>query len=145
MEGSDVAKSVMEAYHYAVDSPFRATTHNKGVMNGVDAVAVALGQDWRSIEASCHAFATRTGRYQPMTSYSVTKGDDGVEYMEGRLELPISVGSVGGIVHMKTYAFSHKLLRNPDARMIAQILVTVGLAQNFSALCALSTVGIQKG
>lgn len=79
-----------------------------------------------------------------MTTYAIDQSD-GVDYMVGRLELPISVGSVGGIIHMKNYAFTHKLLGNPDAATIAQILVTVGLAQNFSALCALSTSGIQKG
>jgi hydroxymethylglutaryl-CoA reductase len=121
--------------------PYRACTHNKGVMNGVDAVALATGNDWRAIEAGAHAWCARNGKYQPLTKWWVVDG-----HMHGSAELPIQVGTVGGAV--KANPLIPVLLRmmgNPGARKLAGIMAAVGLAQNMAALRALGTVGIQKG
>ena len=118
------------------------TTHNKGIMNGVDAVALATGNDWRAIEAAAHAYAARGGRYASLTRwYKNERGD-----LVGELEIPMKVGTVGGSLETNpTVRINHRLLGSPDARELASVMATVGLAQNFAALRALSTDGIQHG
>jgi hydroxymethylglutaryl-CoA reductase len=139
--GAEVAHGIAEASLFADADPYRACTHNKGVMNGVDAVALATGNDWRAIEAGAHAFAARNGRYEPLTRWWVSDGA-----LNGSIELPIQVGTVGGAV--KANPLIPVLLRtmgNPGAQRLAGIMAAVGLAQNMAALRALGTVGIQKG
>jgi len=139
--GAEVAHGIAEASLFADADPYRACTHNKGVMNGVDAVALATGNDWRAIEAGAHAFAARNGRYEPLTRWWVQDGA-----LHGSIELPIQVGTVGGAV--KANPLIPVLLRtmgNPGAQRLAGIMAAVGLAQNMAALRALGTVGIQKG
>ncbi len=141
LSGAEVAHGIAEASRFADADPYRACTHNKGVMNGVDAVALATGNDWRALEAGAHAYAARSGRYQPLTRWRV---EDGM--LRGRAELPVQIGVVGGAV--KANPLIPVLLRvlgNPGARKLSGIMVAVGLAQNMAALRALGTVGIQKG
>jgi hydroxymethylglutaryl-CoA reductase len=139
--GAEVAHGIAAASLFADADPYRACTHNKGVMNGVDAVALATGNDWRAIEAGAHAFAARNGRYEPLTRWWVSDGA-----LHGSIELPVQVGTVGGAV--KANPLIPVLLRtmgNPGAQRLAGIMAAVGLAQNMAALRALGTVGIQKG
>jgi hydroxymethylglutaryl-CoA reductase len=139
--GAEVAHGIAEASRFADADPYRACTHNKGVMNGVDAVALATGNDWRAIEAGAHAYCARNGRYEPLTRWWVEDGS-----LRGRIELPIQVGTVGGAV--KANPLIPVLLRmmgNPGAQKLAGVMAAVGLAQNMAALRALGTVGIQKG
>jgi hydroxymethylglutaryl-CoA reductase len=139
--GAEVAHGIAEASRFADADPYRACTHNKGVMNGVDAVALATGNDWRAIEAGAHAYCARNGRYEPLTRWWIEEGA-----LLGRIELPIQVGTVGGAV--KANPLIPVLLRtmgSPGARKLAGIMAAVGLAQNMAALRALGTVGIQKG
>jgi hydroxymethylglutaryl-CoA reductase len=139
--GAEVAHGIAEASLFADADPYRACTHNKGVMNGVDAVALATGNDWRAIEAGAHAFAARNGKYEPLTRWWISEGA-----LLGSIELPIQVGTVGGAV--KANPLIPVLLRmmgNPGAQRLAGIMAAVGLAQNMAALRALGTVGIQKG
>ncbi len=139
--GAEVANGIAEASRFADADPYRACTHNKGVMNGVDAVALATGNDWRAIEAGAHAYCARNGRYEPLTRWWV---EDGA--LHGKIELPIQVGTVGGAV--KANPLIPVLLRmmgGPGAQKLAGIMAAVGLAQNMAALRALGTVGIQKG
>jgi hydroxymethylglutaryl-CoA reductase len=139
--GAEVAHGIAEASRFADADPYRACTHNKGVMNGVDAVALATGNDWRAIEAGAHAYAARNGKYEPLTRWRVEHGS-----LRGSTELPIQVGTVGGAV--KANPLIPVLLRmmgDPDTRKLAAIMAAVGLAQNMAALRALGTVGIQKG
>jgi hydroxymethylglutaryl-CoA reductase len=139
--GAEVAHGIAEASRFADADPYRACTHNKGVMNGVDAVALATGNDWRAIEAGAHAYCARNGRYEPLTRWWVEQGA-----LRGSIELPIQVGTVGGAV--KANPFIPVLLRmmgNPGAQKLAAVMAAVGLAQNMAALRALGTVGIQKG
>lgn len=118
-------------------------------MNGIDAVAVALGQDWRSIEASCHAFASHNSenRYKPLTRYEIVKDEQtGEDLFQGTIEIPIAVGSKGGVLESnQIYQNNLRILNYPNAQMMAQIMATVGLSQNFAAIRALSIEGIQKG
>ncbi len=140
--GAQVRDGVILANDLAIADPYRATTHNKGIMNGVDAVAIATGNDWRSIEAAAHAFAARTGRYQALTQWRKTS--DG--HLAGELCMPMKVGTVGGSLESNPLTrLNHRLLGSPDARSLAEIMGAVGLAQNFAAIRALSTVGIQQG
>ncbi len=139
--GAEVAHGIAEASRFADADPYRACTHNKGVMNGIDAVALATGNDWRAIEAGAHAYCARNGRYEPLTRWTVQDGA-----LNGRIEVPIQVGTVGGAV--KANPLIPVLLRtmgNPGAQKLAGIMAAVGLAQNMAALRALGTVGIQKG
>jgi len=141
LTGEEVAHGIAEASRFADADPYRACTHNKGVMNGVDAVALATGNDWRAIEAGAHAFASRSGQYKPLTRWWIENG-----HLCGRGELPVQVGTVGGAVKANPLIpVLLKVLGNPGARKLAGILVAVGLAQNMAALRALGTVGIQKG
>ena len=142
MGGEDVVNAFLEGYRFATLDPYRAATHNKGIMNGIDAVVIATGNDWRAIEAGAHSYAARTGKYQPLTKY--WKDEDG--NLVGEIELPIAIGTVGGAssLHRKAQ-ICKKILGVKSAKELAEIIASVGLAQNFAALLALSTVGIQKG
>ena len=140
-EGCEVAEGVVEAYRFAAADPYRAATHNKGAMNGIDAVGVATGNDWRGVEAGAHAYAARNGRYEPLTRWWRKHG-----YLHGEIELPMAVGTVGGSTRVQpTLRVLHKLLRAETAQELAMVMVAVGLAQNLGALCALATEGIQLG
>lgn len=139
--GVDVAEGIVEAYRFAAADPYRAATHNKGVMNGIDAVAIATGNDWRGLEAGAHAYAARRGHYEPLTRWW---RDDG--HLHGEIELPMAVGTVGGSTRVQpTLQVLRKLLRAETAPELATVMASVGLAQNFGALCALATEGIQRG
>jgi hydroxymethylglutaryl-CoA reductase len=139
--GEEVAKRMVEAYRFAFADPYRATTHNKGIFNGIGAVAMALGQDWRAIEAGGHAWAAREGQYRSLTEYWIEEGA-----LHGSIALPMQVGSVGGALssHPGVRLLS-RIAGVHDSKEIASMFVAVGLAQNFAACHALSTVGIQKG
>ena len=140
--GAEVRDGIILANDLALADPYRATTHNKGIMNGVDPVAIATGNDWRSIEAAAHAYAARTGRYQALTKWFRTPEGD----LCGEIRMPMKVGTVGGSLESNPLTrLSHRLLGYPNARTLSEIMGCVGLAQNFAALRALSTVGIQQG
>ncbi|MDH3693101.1 MAG: hydroxymethylglutaryl-CoA reductase, degradative [Gammaproteobacteria bacterium] len=140
--GEEVRDGIILAGEFAAIDPYRAATHNKGVMNGVDAVAIATGNDWRAIEAAAHAYASRDGVYTSLTRWS--KGDNGE--LVGEIEIPMKVGTVGGPLQSNpTVALNHRILGAKSARNLAEIMGVVGLAQNFAALRALVTEGIQKG
>lgn len=141
-DGEQVRDGIIIANEFAVVDPYRAVTHNKGVMNGIDAVALATGNDWRAIEASCHAWAARTGRYSSLTRWY--KDDAG--NLVGEIELPLKVGIVGGSLQSNpTVAVNQRLVGVKSAMELAELMAAVGLAQNFSAIRALSTEGIQQG
>ncbi|HLL81837.1 MAG TPA: hydroxymethylglutaryl-CoA reductase, degradative [Longimicrobium sp.] len=141
MTGDQIAEGVVQASRFAQADPYRAATHNKGVMNGVDAVAIATGQDWRSIEAGAHAFACRDGQYRPLSHWHVEEGN-----LVGRIELPLALGTVGGPIKVHPgVQVALKLMRVSTARELAMVFAAVGLAQNFAALRALGSVGIQRG
>jgi hydroxymethylglutaryl-CoA reductase len=139
--GAEIAEGIRQASRFAEADPYRAATHNKGVMNGVDAVAIATGQDWRAIEAGAHAYAARDGHYRPLSTWRVEEG-----HLVGRLELPMAIGTVGGPikVHPGVQA-ALKLLRVQSARELATVIASVGLAQNLAAVRALGSIGIQRG
>jgi len=139
--GADAADGVVRASRFAEADPMRAVTHNKGIMNGIDAAAVALGQDWRAIEAGAHAFAALGGAYRPLATWRVVEGA-----LRGRIELPLAVGTVGGAtrVHPGVRA-AFEILKAPRAGELAVILASVGLASNLAALHALAGEGIQRG
>ncbi len=140
--GEEVRDGIIAAYAFAAADPYRAATHNKGIMNGVDPVVIATGNDWRAIEAGAHAYAARSGRYVSLSVWS--KDDDG--NLVGELEMPLAVGIVGGAtkVHPAAQA-AIKLMDVKSAGELAEIIVSVGLAQNMAALRALATEGIQRG
>jgi hydroxymethylglutaryl-CoA reductase len=140
--GEQVRDGIIAAYAFAAADPYRAATHNKGIMNGVDAVVIATGNDWRAIEAGAHAYAARTGRYTSLSTW----GKDAEGNLVGTLEMPMAVGIVGGAtkVHPAAQA-SVKLMGVKTASELAEIIVSVGLAQNMAALRALATEGIQRG
>jgi hydroxymethylglutaryl-CoA reductase len=140
--GERVRDGIVEAWAFAEADPYRAATHNKGIMNGVDAVVIATGNDWRAIEAGAHAFAARSGRYTALSRWSV--GSDGA--LEGEIEMPMAVGTVGGAtgVHPAARA-ALELMGVQSARELAETIVSVGLGQNLAALRALATEGIQRG
>ncbi|KAJ3274329.1 hypothetical protein HDV01_003173 [Terramyces sp. JEL0728] len=145
--GQEVAKRIVEAFDWAVDDPYRAVTHNKGIMNGIDAVALATGQDWRAIEAACHSWASlkSEGGYKPLTEYSIEE-INGENHLVGTLELPITVGTAGGVLKTNpTYQLALGLMGRPNSKELALSMVCIGLAQNFAALRALATEGIQRG
>jgi hydroxymethylglutaryl-CoA reductase len=140
--GDDVARGIVEASVFAERDPYRAATHNKGIMNGIDAVLLATGQDWRAVEAGAHAYAARDGRYGPLSRWRL--GDDAT--LRGRLTLPLAVGIVGGAVkaHRGVRA-ALKLAGVERARELAELAAAAGLAQNLAALRALAAEGIQRG
>jgi len=140
--GEAVVKRILYAYAFAYSDPYRAVTHNKGIMNGIDAVALATGQDFRAIEAGAHAYAARDGTYRSMTRWYKTKDGD----LAGDLELPLAVGTVGGIVSVHPVTkLGIKILGVKKAKELAAVLAAVGLAQNLAAMKALVSEGIQAG
>ena len=140
--GETVVQRILEAHALAVVDPYRATTHNKGIMNGIDAVVVATGNDWRAIEAGAHAYAVRDGAYGPLSHWE--RGAEGD--LVGTLELPLAVGTVGGATKVHPLArLALKILGVESARELAEVIAAVGLAQNLAALRALATEGIQRG
>jgi hydroxymethylglutaryl-CoA reductase len=140
--GSEVVNDILLAHAFAVSDQYRCTTHNKGAMNGVIAVANATGQDSRAIEAGAHSYASRNGRYEPLTSWSKDSNGD----LVGSIELPLAVGIVGGVSSVHPLAkICLKILRVKTAQELACIIASAGLAQNFAALRALVSEGIQKG
>ncbi|MEM0380854.1 MAG: hydroxymethylglutaryl-CoA reductase, degradative [Desulfurococcaceae archaeon] len=140
--GREVAEKIVEASIIAEIDPFRAVTHNKGIMNGIIAVALATAQDHRAIEAGAHAYASRTGVYKPLSRWEID--DEGM--LVGSLELPLQVGIVGGATKVHPVSrIALKILNVKSARELAEVMAAVGLAQNLAALRALVTEGIQKG
>lgn len=140
--GEDVRDRIIEAWAFAAADPYRAATHNKGIMNGVDAVVIASGNDWRAVEAGAHAYAARNGRYTSLSTWSVDEKGN----LQGELEMPMAVGIVGGATRVHPTARAVlKLMGVQKASDLAEIIVSVGLAQNLGALRALATEGIQRG
>ncbi len=141
-DGDQVRDGIIIASQFAAVDPYRAATHNKGIMNGIDAVALATGNDWRAVEAGAHAFAARGAHYTSLSRWS--RGDDGA--LVGEIELPLRVGIVGGPLQSNpSVSMNLKLVRVDSSRELAEVMAAVGLAQNFSALRALVTDGIQRG
>jgi len=140
--GGQVAQGIVEAWAFAAADPYRAATHNKGIMNGVDAVVIATGNDWRAIEAGAHAYAARSGRYTSLSTWA----RDAEGHLVGTLEMPLAVGTVGGATRVHpTAQVALKILGVRTARELAETTAAVGLAQNLAALRALATEGIQRG
>ena len=141
-KGEEVRDRIVLASEFSKADPYRATTHNKGIMNGIDSVVIATGNDWRAIESGAHAFTSLSGKYQPLTNW--TKDETG--NLVGTITLPLPVGTVGGSISIHPGAqFAHELLGHPSAVELAGIIASIGLAQNFAAVKALVTDGIQKG
>ena len=142
-DGLNIISGILEAYHFAVADPYRAATHNKGVMNGISAVAVACGQDWRAIEAGCHAYvAYSQGKYGSMTRWELDSDGN----LVGSIETPMAVGIVGGASKVHPVARTNlEILGVESAQELASVMAAAGLAQNLGALRALATSGIQKG
>ena len=142
-QGREIAEKIALASQFAQTDPYRAATHNKGIFNGIDAILIATGNDWRAIEAGAHAFASRDGRYQGLSQWKL---DMEREELVGEMTLPMPVATKGGSIGLNPrVALSHELLGNPSAKELAQIIVSIGLAQNFAALKALVSTGIQQG
>ncbi|WP_423761439.1 hydroxymethylglutaryl-CoA reductase, degradative [Burkholderia sp. NLJ2] len=140
--GEAVIDRVIDAYVFAATDPYRAATHNKGIMNGIDPVVVATGNDWRAVEAGAHAYASRSGRYTSLTTWEKAANGD----LVGTIEMPMPVGLVGGAT--KTHPLARlalKIMNVTSAQELGEIAVAVGLAQNLGALRALATEGIQRG
>lgn len=165
-EGAETVRRIAEANAFAVADPYRAATHNKGIFNGIDALLLATGNDWRAVEAGAHAWAARDGQYRALTEWRVVRhptseclrGEkvcttnrsprtSGVaEFLYGRLELPLSIGTVGGATRSHpTARLALKILGVSGARALSEVVVALGLAQNLAALRALATTGIQRG
>ncbi len=143
--GAEAARGVVNASRFAELDPYRAVTHNKGIMNGVDAVVLATGNDWRAVEAAAHAYAARSGRYSPLATWRLVGGDAGPT-LEGRLEIPLSLGIVGGALRAHSGArLALRLLGAKSSADLAMVTAAAGLATNLSALRALATEGIQRG
>ena len=141
--GREIAEKIALASQFAQSDPYRAATHNKGIFNGIDAILIATGNDWRAIEAGAHAFASRDGRYQGLSRWTL---DLEREELVGEMTLPMPVATKGGSIGLNPrVALSHELLGNPSAKELAQLIVSIGLAQNFAALKALVSTGIQQG
>jgi hydroxymethylglutaryl-CoA reductase len=140
--GQAVRDGIVLASRFAERDPYRAATHNKGIMNGVDAVVMATGNDWRAVEAGAHAYAARGGRYAPLATWSVDAAGD----LEGRLEMPMALGTVGGAARVHPGArLARDILGVRSATELAEVVCAVGLSTNLAALRALATEGIQKG
>jgi hydroxymethylglutaryl-CoA reductase len=144
LDGAAVRDGIVAASRFAEDDPYRAATHNKGIMNGVDAVVIATGNDWRGVEAGAHAFAAADGRYRPLAVWR-QGGPENADLL-GQLEMPMAVGTVGGTLHAHAGArLAQRLLGVTDAKELAMIVGSAGLASNLAALRALATDGIQRG
>jgi len=140
--GEEVIDSIVEAAVFAEIDPYRATTHNKGIMNGIDAVIIATGNDWRAVEAGAHAYAARSGQYRSLTTWKKEANGD----LYGSIELPMAVGIVGGATRVHpTAQLALKILGVDSAQELAGVVAAVGLAQNLAAIRALATDGIQQG
>jgi hydroxymethylglutaryl-CoA reductase len=140
--GAEIVEGVLDAYTFAAIDPYRAATHNKGIMNGIDPVIVATGNDWRAIEAGAHAWASRSGRYTSLSHWERDK----TGALVGTIEMPMAVGLVGGATKTHPLAqLSLKMMAVRSAQELAEVAVAVGLAQNLGALRALATEGIQRG
>lgn len=141
LDGRQVAERLVQAIRIAECEPYRAVTHNKGIMNGIDAVVLATGNDFRAVEAGVHAFAARTGHYRSLTGATL-EGD----VFKFWLEVPLALGTVGGLTSLHPLVkLAHEILGNPSAPELMQIVAAAGLAQNFAAVRSLVTVGIQRG
>lgn len=142
LSGVEAAKAIVEAGVFAEVDPYRATTHNKGIMNGIDAVVIATGNDWRAVESGAHAYASRDGQYRSLTKW----WQDADGNLHGSIELPLALGIVGGATRVHPAAgLALKILGIQSARQLSEIAAAVGLAQNLAAIRALATVGIQQG
>ncbi|MDE2820216.1 MAG: hydroxymethylglutaryl-CoA reductase, degradative [Chloroflexota bacterium] len=140
--GEEVIDGILEAAVFAELDPYRAATHNKGIMNGIDALLIATGNDWRAVEAGAHAYAARAGRYSSLSRWWKDESGD----LRGRIELPLAVGIVGGATRVHRLAQTAlKILGLRSARQLAEVAAAVGLAQNLAAMRALATDGIQSG
>lgn len=138
----EVRDGIIAAWAFAAVDPYRAATHNKGIMNGVDAVVIATGNDWRAIEAGAHAYAARSGRYTSLSTWGTDAGGN----LVGSLEMPMAVGIVGGATRVHPGAqIALKMMAVTTASQLAEIIAAVGLAQNLAAIRALATEGIQRG
>ncbi len=143
--GVAVRDGIVRASRFASLDVYRAATHNKGIMNGVDPVIIATGNDWRAVEAGAHAFAAHNG-YKPLCTWSVSEATESRGYLQGLMTMPMALGVVGGTLRVHTGAqLALKTLGNPSAQELGMIAACVGMASNFAALRALSTVGIQRG
>jgi degradative hydroxymethylglutaryl-CoA reductase len=150
IDGSDVAERIEQASRFAELDPYRATTHNKGIMNGVDAVVIATGNDWRAMEASAHAFAVKDGRYGPLATWRVRREQSGasapIVALDGEISLPTAVGVVGGATRSHpTARLALDILGQPSGVELGLVMAAAGLASNLAALRALATEGIQRG
>ncbi|MEL6272079.1 MAG: hydroxymethylglutaryl-CoA reductase, degradative [Chloroflexota bacterium] len=142
LNGNQVVKAIVEAGVFAEVDPYRAATHNKGIMNGIDPVVIATGNDWRAVEAGAHAYSIRNGQYTSMTRW----WQDGQGNLHGSIEIPMALGIVGGATRVHpTAQIAMRILKVESARELAEVVVAVGLAQNLAAIRALATSGIQKG
>ncbi len=140
--GDVVRDQIVEASRFADIDPYRAATHNKGIMNGVDAVGLAVGNDWRSLEAGAHAYAARNGRYEALSRWTVDEEGE----LVGRIEMPMAVGTVGGAIRVQSLArLALKIADVNDATELGVVMTCAGLASNLAALRALATIGIQRG
>ena len=141
INNEEFAKKFEQAIHVANIEPYRATTHNKGIFNGIDAVVIATGNDFRAVEACGHTYASKSGKYKSLSNVEIKDGK-----FRFWIDLPISVGTVGGLTTLHPMVrFSYKLLGNPNSKNLMEIIAAVGLAQNFGAIRSLVTTGIQKG
>jgi len=144
MDGDDVIDGIVNASRFAELDPYRAATHNKGIMNGIDAVVIATGNDWRAVEAGAHAFAARNGHYSPLATWR--RESEGLPSLVGHIEVPMSLGTVGGTLRVHPAArLALRMLGQPGAGELAAIAASVGLASNLAAVRALATDGIQRG
>lgn len=142
-EALNIAKKIVLASQFAKQDPYRASTHNKGIFNGIDAVVLATGNDWRAIEAGAHAYASRNGSYQGLTTWSIKEA---TQTLCGEITLPLPIATKGGSIGLNpTVEVSFDLLKQPTAKELASIIASIGLAQNFAALKALVSTGIQHG
>ena len=142
-EATEIAQKMTLASQLAAVDPYRAATHNKGIFNGIDAVVLATGNDWRAIESGGHTYASHTGQAQGLSSWIHHPEQ---QVLEGQLTLPMPIATKGGSIGLNpSVQVAHELLENPDAQTLARIIVSVGLAQNFAALKALVSTGIQHG
>jgi hydroxymethylglutaryl-CoA reductase len=141
ISGNDFATKFIQAINIAEVEPYRAVTHNKGIMNGIDAVVLATGNDFRAVEAGVHAYASRNGNYSSLTHAEINNG-----IFKFWMEIPLALGTVGGLTSLHPLSkLSLQLLNNPSARELMQIVAVAGLAQNFGAVSSLTTTGIQEG
>ncbi|MFX1322425.1 MAG: hydroxymethylglutaryl-CoA reductase, degradative [Promethearchaeota archaeon] len=140
--GKEVVEGILNAYEFALADPYRATTHNKGIMNGIVALSLATGNDTRAVEAGAHAYASLKGRYSPLTKFNVDSGGN----LVGEIEIPLALGIIGGMTKIHPMArIALKILNVKSAEELSQIAAALGLAQNVAALRALASEGIQEG